>query len=278
MWLSANYALACSAILFGLGFAAPKVAPHRRALHWTSNASREAAFVFFLYALWRLFNKVDLHLSGGQARGLQVWQFERAIGLGTERWLQQQILTWPVVVQFFNLYYAVMHVPSMIACLAWLYVRRQTSYARWRWLLALSTGISVVIRLVPVAPPRLLPELRFVDTALLYNQSVYGKFGAGVSDQLAAMPSIHAGWAILIAAAALIESRSRWRWVAVGHAILTMLSIVLTANHWWLDGIVAGLLMIPIWKIVGVVQTIIRTTPKRATGSESKNFGSATRQ
>lgn len=258
MWLPANYALLCCAILMVLGLAGPRLAPTRMSVTRISQACREAAFVFFLYALWRLFNKVDLKLSGGQARGLQVWHFERAIGLGTERWLQAQVLQWPTVVQFFNVYYAVMHVPAMIGCLAWLYLRKRNSYARWRWLLALSTGVDVLIRLVPVAPPRLLPELHFVDTAILYNQSVYGRFGAGISDQLAAMPSIHAGWAILIAAAALIETRSKWRWLAVGHAILTLLSIVLTANHWWLDCIVAGVLMLPIWWIVGLAQSRIR--------------------
>ena len=240
MWLHWDIAAACAVILAGLGVLG------RRRLPPVASASLEAATVFVLYAMWRLFNRVDVNIGGAAERGLKIWQFERLVGLGSERWLQRQVLGSGPLVQFMNGYYALMHVPAMIAFLVWLFFRRRSEYSRWRSLLALSTGADVLIRLVPVAPPRLLPELGFMDTALAYNQSVYGRFGRGISDQLAAMPSIHVGWAALIAWALWCVGRPTSRALGIAHLVLTCLAVVLTGNHWWLDGIVAAVLLPPI--------------------------------
>ncbi len=240
MWLSPEHALLMTPVLVTFGTVGRTRFPR------VSEASQEAAIVMFLYALWRLFNVVEVRMTGGQRRGLQIWHLERALGIGSERWLQARILGHPLITQAANVYYAAMHVPAMVACLVWLFLRRRDSYAHWRSVLALSTGADVLIRLVPVAPPRLLPDLGFIDTGHLYHQSVYGPFGSGVSDQLAAMPSIHAGWAVLIAVAVFASTRSRWRWLGVAHAVLTMLSVVVTANHWWLDCIAAAAMLVPI--------------------------------
>jgi PAP2 superfamily len=261
MWLSPESALLITPVLAGFGVVG------RSRFRRSSEASRETAIVTFLYALWRLFNVVEVRIEGGQRRGLQIWHLERALGLGSERWLQARLLGQPRVLQAANVYYAVMHAPAMVACLIWLFLRHRNLYAHWRSVLALSTGADVLIRLVPVAPPRLLPDLGFIDTGRLYHQSVYGRFGGGVSDQLAAMPSIHAGWAVLIAVAVFASTRSRWRWLGVAHAVLTMLSVVVTANHWWLDCIVAAAMLVPIslgWTLVSQAVAARRAALKQA--------------
>jgi hypothetical protein len=73
--------------------------------------------------------------------------------------------------------------------------------------------------------------------------SVYGPVGTGVSDQFAAMPSIHVGWAAVVSFGVFAATTSRWRWLFLLHVVLTTLAVVATGNHWWLDGFVAiGLL------------------------------------
>jgi hypothetical protein len=57
------------------------------------------------------------------------------------------------------------------------------------------------------------------------------------------MPSRRAGWAALIALAMILITRSRWRWLWLAHPIITFAVVVVTANHYWLDGIVALLLL-----------------------------------
>ncbi len=240
MWLPADIAAVCALSLFVVSFAL------RHRVPAVANPSGEAAWVCALYTMWRLFNRVDVHLDGAAERGVQIWHFERAIGLGNERWLQERVINLSPLIQFMNGYYAIAHVPAMIAFLFWMFFRRRAEYSRWRSLLALSTGADVLIRLVPVAPPRLLPELGFVDTAMVYNQSVYGGFGRGVSDQLAAMPSIHVGWAALIAWALWRLGGRTGRVIGMAHLVLTCFAVVLTGNHWWLDGLVAAALLPPI--------------------------------
>ncbi|SNQ50291.1 conserved membrane hypothetical protein [Frankia canadensis] len=90
----------------------------------------------------------------------------------------------------------------------------------------------------------MLTSAGFVDEAVLLGQSVYGEFGNGVAAQLSALPSVHVGWAFLIAYEVIRISPSRWRWLIVVHPVLTTLVVVVTANHFWADGILAVVLLV----------------------------------
>jgi uncharacterized membrane protein len=72
---------------------------------------------------------------------------------------------------------------------------------------------------------------------------VYGALGSGITDQLSSMPSVHIGWALIVAAAVVSVSRSRWRWLAVLHPVITLYVVVVTANHYWLDAVAAVVLL-----------------------------------
>jgi hypothetical protein len=108
--------------------------------------------------------------------------------------------------------------------------------------LALTTFACLLIQLLPVAPPRLLPGAGYVDTAARYGQSVYG-LGLG-ADELSAMPSVHVAWAVLVGWATLTIGRGAGRWLGPLHAAVTVLVVVVTANHFWADGIVAVAVLI----------------------------------
>ena len=135
--------------------------------------------------------------------------------------------------------------------------------------MALFTGVSLLIQLIPVAPPRLLPGTGMVDTAVRYGQSVYSWHGGFDADEFSAMPSVHVGWALIVTIAVITVSRSRWRWLAAAYPVLTLLVVVVTANHFWLDGIVAGLLV----ALVMVVQRAARRllSGKSSGGSQVKS-------
>jgi hypothetical protein len=158
--------------------------------------------------------------------------------------VQRLFLPHPLIVQAFNLYYDILHFPVLGACLIWLYVAHRDRYPQIRTTVVLFTLISLLIQFIPVAPPRMLPATGMVDTAVKYGQSVYSMHGGFDADELSAMPSVHVGWALIIAIAVITVSRSRWRWLAAGYPLLTTLVVVVTANHFWLDGIVAGLLVV----------------------------------
>jgi hypothetical protein len=93
-----------------------------------------------------------------------------------------------------------------------------------------------------------------VDTGVLYHQSVYSNATGFDADQLSAMPSVHVGWAILVAVAIITTVRSRWRWLAVLYPAMTTLAVVVTANHFWLDGVAAAVILV----IVIAAQALVR--------------------
>ena len=220
----------------------------RRWSLWLASAAVETALVCALFALWQLANKAThTHIAGGLANGRWVWQAERFVHFPNEVWLQELILGHPDAVRVSNYYYATAHLTGMVVFLVWLWLRHRDSYPMWRNTVAIFTGISLLIEMIPVAPPRLIGGTGLVDTAMVYGQSVYEYFGSGVADQYAAMPSIHVGWALIIAIACYTCSTSRWRWLGVAHGVLTCFVVVATANHYWFDGVGAGVVLAFAW-------------------------------
>jgi hypothetical protein len=206
--------------------------------------ARETGMLLGLFALWTYAgSKSEVSLADALRRAAWIWQVEQGTGLPSEQALQRLFLPHPLLVQAFNWYYAVLHFPVLIGCLVWLFVRHRGEYWRVRTMVLLFTGISLLVQFIPVAPPRLLPLTKMTDTGLAYGQSVYGTHAGIDADQLSAMPSIHVGWALLVALVVVAIARSRWRWLALAYPVLTTLAVVVTANHFWLDGIAAAALL-----------------------------------
>ena len=251
LMLSWQYALAAAGGL-AVAAAAIRVArlarrPDRHAGAWRlwGGVALESALLFGLYALWQFAGSFTvMSAAGAVPRARWLWRAERVLYLPSETALQRPFLPHPVLVQACNLYYDILHFPVLGACLIWLYARHRASYPRVRTTVALFTGVSLLIQLIPVAPPRLLPGTGMVDTAVRYGQSVYSWHGGFDADEFSAMPSVHVGWALIVAIAVITVSRNRWRWLAAAYPVITLLVVVVTANHFWLDGIVAALLVV----------------------------------
>lgn len=206
----------------------------------------EFALISGLYAIWRIARKLPLAQDEGAIeRARTIVDVQETMRLPSELSLQQFILDndwlgWPT-----TLYYATLHVPALIAFLVWMFVWHRDAYPHWRNGLVFLTGTCLVIRFWRVAPPRFLVDLGYEDLSEIFGPSIYGPVGTGVSDQFAAMPSIHVGWAAVVSFGVFAVSTSRWRWLVLLHVIITMIVVSASGNHWWLDGIVAiGLLVI----------------------------------
>jgi PAP2 superfamily protein len=204
----------------------------------------ETALLVGLFALWQYAGSFSfMSPDGGLPRGRWLWHAERWLHLPSETALQRVFLPHPLIIQFANLYYAALHFPVLLGTLAWLFIWHRDQYRHVRTTVVLFTAAALIIQFIPVAPPRMLSGTGLVDTAVRYGQSVYGALGGFEADQLSAMPSVHVGWAIIVAVAVVGASRSRWRWLAVGYPVLTTLIVAFTANHYWLDGVAAALLV-----------------------------------
>jgi len=206
--------------------------------------AREAGFIAGLYALWQLAASATvMGTSGAFGRARWIEHFERDVHLPSELDAQHLITPHPWLAQACNLYYATMHFAALGLLLVWLFARHRDRYPAVRTTIVLLTGACLLIQLVPVAPPRLLTDLGYVDTAEQYGQSVYTALQAVGPDQLSAMPSVHVGWAVLIGVVVVRISPSPWRWLVLVHPAITIFVVAATANHFWLDGIVAVALL-----------------------------------
>ncbi len=207
-------------------------------------AARELALVASLYSVWRVAHELPLAQDDGAIeRARQIVDLQNALRLPTELSLQHVVLRYDWSAWFTSWYYAAMHVPALIGFVVWLYVRHRDQYPHWRNGLVILTALCLFIRFVRVAPPRFLTDLGYIDISERYGPSIYGPVGTGVSDQFAAMPSIHVGWAALVSCGIVATSTSRWRWVFMLHLVITVLVVSASGHHWWLDGVVALILL-----------------------------------
>jgi hypothetical protein len=175
----------------------------------------------------------------------QVIDVERAWHLFHEPWVQTQALRSETVVSVLNHYYVSVHFPLTALFVAWVLVRHHEWYRSIRnWMLGV-TGAALLIHVAyPLAPPRMVRGEGFVDTLRVYGPNIYPEDTTqSVANQFAAMPSLHFGWSVIVAVGFIAIVRRRWSWIALAHPVITLLAIVATANHYWLDAIVAGVLV-----------------------------------
>ncbi|MCU1345108.1 MAG: hypothetical protein JWL70_1374 [Acidimicrobiia bacterium] len=207
----------------------------------------ELLVVGALFKAYREVRLITRHDTGRATRHAEhVVAFEQRFHFFTERRLQHLALANRSVIEFLNRYYIVVHFPATIAFLVWLYARHHPVYAGIRnWFVAV-TSVALVIHIAyPLAPPRMLVSDGFVDTLEQFGPRLYDSEAAeSVVNQIAAMPSLHFGWAVMVAASVIAIKRTRRSCWVLLHPLITLLAIVATANHYWLDALVALLLVV----------------------------------
>ncbi|ONH27738.1 phosphatase PAP2 family protein [Pseudofrankia asymbiotica] len=221
---------------------------------WLGYVLGQALLLAGLFKIYRLGRQLAAgHESDALGHAREVWHLERALGLPSEESVQHLALHSTTLVELANRFYMYVHFPASIVFLAWVLLRHRDHWARVRNALIALTGAALVIHLAyPLAPPRflsgVLPDVGIVDTGRLIGPSPYPSPTGGSANQYAAMPSMHVGWAILEAWGVVTILRSRARWLALAQPVVTTLVVVLTGNHYWMDGMVGGLLVVgAIW-------------------------------
>ena len=184
-----------------------------------------------------------------------VIELERSLGLYFESAVQGWFLGWDEFISVWNVFYGLLHFAVTFFTLLWLYLRFPDAYQRWRTAGLICTGLGLIgFALFPLMPPRLLgdcgvygaclADAGFVDTMVQYEG--LWSFDSGtfqkLSNQYAAMPSIHFAWAFWCSLALRGRVRSGWGRACVYlYPPLTLFAVVVTANHYWIDA-AAGVL------------------------------------
>lgn len=208
-----------------------------RRLYWWV----EVVLILAFYGIYSVIRNTN---EGGELDAFrhakQIIGWERAIGLYFEETWQDWALAFRPLVIAMNYVYGSLHFIVTAGAIIYLFRGHSDDYPRWRNTLAVTTGLALVgFILWPLMPPRLLPEHHgYVDTLARYP--TFWSFDSGtmqkVSNQFAAMPSLHFAWASFCATALVPHLRRRWaRWALGLYPALTLLAIVLTGNHYWLD-------------------------------------------
>ncbi|WP_405493333.1 bifunctional glycosyltransferase 87/phosphatase PAP2 family protein [Streptomyces sp. NBC_00096] len=185
--------------------------------------------------------------SLAEGNGSQIHGIEKALGIDIELAVNHAVVKTPWLEAFFNFYYTSFHFVVPLTILAVLYWRRPKDY---RWARA-SLGLATVLALTgfwlyPLAPPRLMPDLGFVDTVHGVQDLANPSYGAmtAISNQYAAMPSLHFGWSLWCGIVIVTLAPKRWqKLLGVLHPTITVCAIVATANHWVLDAVGGALVV-----------------------------------
>ncbi|HEX3930873.1 MAG TPA: phosphatase PAP2 family protein [Nocardioides sp.] len=174
--------------------------------------------------------------------GRAVLDLERHLHLDLEWTLNGWLQTHRVLSILADYEYAYTYILSAALVLVWVWVRRPEvwAYARDSFLV-LNLLAFAAFWLFPTAPPRMLADQGFVDTVT--RRGTVGSWGSGPVDtanQLAAMPSLHIGWALWVSVVlARLTARRSAQLLSAVHVLLTLYVVLATANHFLLDALAA---------------------------------------
>lgn len=220
--------------------------------------AREIALIgalYLFYCVTRTFAEDDL--GPAQDRALDLHHLERVLQLNWEHAINDWFVAhaWAAVPACY--WYAAAHYVVTLVVLVWLYRRGPAHYTPARWALVVASLIALACYLLlPTAPPRMTGG--YVDVLSLHSGA--GWWGAeasapkgmgGLTNQLAAFPSLHAGWALWVALVVRRNSSNLWlRGLAWVYAVTTALVVVGTGNHWILDVLVGwALVILAMWLV-----------------------------
>ena len=192
----------------------------------------------------------------------QIISLERHLGIFHEATIQRWALHCKPLIIAANYAYGSLHFVVTIGVGIWLFRKHSEDYPRFRNTLAVTTGLALIgFSLYPLVPPRLLytdypqlfSHLGFVDT--LQKYPTIWSFDSGpaakVSNEYAAMPSVHIAWSTWCALAMVPRLKSTaGKILAASYPVITLVVIVITANHYILDA-VGGLVILGVGWFVG---------------------------
>lgn len=239
---------------------------HRLLWRLVDLASNAALLLLLFFAYWMVRRVTADDWSEALTNARSVIVLQSALGLPDEAVIQSTFLDRPLLFRLANTFYIYAHFPVTGAFMAWVWLRHRSALPRIRMTFILVTMSGLAIHLIyPLAPPRMMPG--YVDTGAIFGPSPYDNSAAEMANQLAAMPSLHVGWALLSALGVVTLCRSTWRYLALVHPFVTTAVVILTANHYWVDALIAVALVIVAWVLVMALR------PVRNVFQDANRFG-----
>ena len=228
---------------------------------------------YILYSAIR--NANGSHPLHAFSNAQHIISLERHLGIFHEATIQSWALHFTPLIITANYLYGSLHFIVTIWVAVWLFRSYRDDYPRYRNTLAITTGLALIgFTFYPLMPPRLLSSsglhLGFVDTLDRYPTP--WSFDSGrmksISNQFAAMPSVHIAWSTWCALAMVPRMKTRARKILAGcYPVLTLIVIIITGNHYVIDA-VGGLSILAVgWFLGNRFTRAGRSAPPEELGS-----------
>lgn len=227
---------------------------------------REVIYIALFYAAYTLVR--DLRgtrpVSKTQAftNAKRIVDLERLFGLFQERRIQGWFLHSHAIVRVLDDFYGTAHFVITLAALVFLFRCQPWRYPLWRNTLAVTTGLALIgFAFFPLMPPRLLPPgYGFADT--LHTIGGLWSFDSGpmnaVSNQYAAMPSLHFAWSTWCALVLIPATKRRsLKILAACYPAVTLVCIVVTGNHYIVDAVGGAVILAAGYALARVLTTFL---------------------
>lgn len=204
---------------------------------------REALGIAVFYAVYTYIrNASPKNPRAAFLHATQVIDLEKTLGIYHEQVVNHWASGIQPIVIASNYFYGSMHFVVTIIAAIFLYRNFPDDYPIWRNTIAIATSLALIVFVTwPLEPPRLLPDsYGYLDTLAKYPTLWTFNSGAmkSISNQYAAMPSVHCAWALWCACVLVPRVKHSWlRWVAALYPVATVVVIELTANHFILDAV-----------------------------------------
>ncbi|MCW2862306.1 MAG: hypothetical protein JWP48_4014 [Actinoallomurus sp.] len=226
--------------------------------------------VVLIGALYLMYDGVRLLVAAGHHEAFtnahRVLSLERALGVSEEVTINHAVSATPELGVPLSYAYATLHYLVTPVVLIWLWRSRPRCYRGARTALVTATLLGLLgFWFFPTAPPRMMPG--FVDTLARYHEwgwwaeaASAPKGLAGLTNEFAAMPSLHVGWAAWCGWQ--VARNADWRWLRVvgaAYPVFMFIVVVGTANHYIADA-VAGIAVILIGAMIARIRERLRAT------------------
>jgi hypothetical protein len=224
------------------------------------------ASLYGVYELVRGFGSIDL--ASAREHAEQIVRLEQHVGVFSERAVQQFCEGIPTLAYTLAIHSPALHVAGTIGILAWVYRSRRSAFPFVRTTLVVMTALALFVYvLYPVAPPRLaIPG--FLDTVSAHGPlDLSSRLLQGLYNPVAAVPSLHFGYALLVggAVARLAHPRAM-RFAGAFYPVVMLFVIVATGNHYYFDAAAGAVVALAAALVAGGLVRDISHRPHSAGG------------
>jgi membrane-associated phospholipid phosphatase len=211
-------------------------------LLWVGRQAGWVVLGIFIY--FRVRNLTEGSRAAAVEHAHDIVRLERRWGIAVEADLQALVAPSESLRTLANWIYIWGHWPVIVTVMVWLAWRHRREFLRLRDGMLLSGAVGMVVfATYPVAPPRLADGF-MIDTVTQHSRAYRVLQPPIFTNQYAAMPSLHAGWDLLVGIAVFAAATTTiLRIVGAAMPVLMMLAVVATANHYVLD-VVAGVALV----------------------------------